>query len=65
MRLRKIVEIGELTIEVEELTEEAVREKLSKLDFKTFLVTDVEQQEENWKFAPSVESNSVGPRTLH
>lgn len=65
MRLRKIAEIGELTVDVTELTEEAVREKLSNLDFKTFLVTDVEPQEEKWQFAPFTEGNPVGPRTIN
>lgn len=65
MRLRKIAEVGELTIEVEEMTEEAIREKLSTLDFKSFIVTDVDQQEENWKFAPFIEGTDVGPRTIN
>jgi hypothetical protein len=56
LRLRKIAEVGEVTISVDEVTEEAIREKLENQDFKRFLTTDIETEEESWNFRPQVES---------
>ena len=58
LRLIKVAEVGEITLETDDLTEENITKLLNEKTFKRFLTNDVEVQEEQWKFLPFVEATN-------
>jgi hypothetical protein len=63
-RKRQLIEAGELTIVVDNITETAIQEELEKQRFKTLLVCEQEEiTPDEWQYVPLIRNSPNGKPT--